>query len=184
MRKALILMYHRIGPVRRKSIVPAQYVTAAAFGRQMRLLTRLGFSVVSLARLKDGFEGRTLLPPRPVAITFDDGQSNFHQAALPLLRATGQTATVFLVSDLIGSSNRWDQADGDLEEPLMNEDQIREAAASGIDFGSHTRTHPHLHQCAPAQRWEEIRGSKEALEERFQRPVDFFCYRALCHSRH
>ncbi len=174
--KALILMYHRIGRVRRKSIVPAQYVTAGAFSRHLRLLRRLGFEGVSLARLKDGFEGRAPLPARPVAITFDDGQRNFHTGALPALRAQGLPATVFLVSNHIGGSNVWDQADGDVSEPLMTDAEIDECAAAGIDFGSHTRSHPHLQSCSPERRWEEIRGSKEALEERFGRPVDFFCY--------
>ena len=173
--KVPILMYHRIGPVRRESIVTGHYIAQRSFRLQMRMLRRLGFNVVSLRRMFDAFEGRGTLPDRPIAITFDDGHRNFYTGAFPVLCEFGYPATVFLVADLIGQTNRWDEVRGDVAEPLMNDVEIRESAAAGISFGSHTCTHVDLYRCDMKVAEEEILRSKTELETRFPWPCEFFC---------
>ena len=56
-------------------------------------------------------------------------------------------------------------------------EQIRELADGGVTIGAHTVTHPILSRIEEAKDVEqEIVQSKAEIEERLQRPVDFFAY--------
>jgi peptidoglycan/xylan/chitin deacetylase (PgdA/CDA1 family) len=47
----------------------------------------------------------------------------------------------------------------------MNNEQIREMSGAGIEFGSHTVTHPNLSHCSPEQMRKELFESKKILEQ-------------------
>jgi len=55
-------------------------------------------------------------------------------------------------------------------------EQAREMAAQGIEFGSHTRTHPLLTFETDADIECELRESKQALEQNLGRPIQLFAY--------
>jgi peptidoglycan/xylan/chitin deacetylase (PgdA/CDA1 family) len=56
-------------------------------------------------------------------------------------------------------------------------DAVRALAASGVEFGAHTRTHPILSALTdPEELREEIAGSKARIESELDRPVPHFCY--------
>jgi len=171
-----ILMYHRLGEVRKESIVPGHYVAPSLFDRQLRLLRSLRMESISLETMRRGFLGEVALPRRPVVVTFDDGYESFSTLGMPLLRKYGLGATVFLVSENVGGLNEWDRAIGDVVEPLMSRDQILDADRQGIEFGAHTRTHARLSEISSDAARSEIRGSKEDLESWIGRPIDYFCY--------
>jgi peptidoglycan/xylan/chitin deacetylase (PgdA/CDA1 family) len=48
--------------------------------------------------------------------------------------------------------------------------------AGGIEFGSHTATHPILTRIAPDRLQREVSGSRAELEARLGSPVAAFCY--------
>jgi len=55
--------------------------------------------------------------------------------------------------------------------------EVQEAAAHGIEFGAHTRTHPILSRVeAQSELMAEIAGSKQRIEEELGRPTLHFCY--------
>jgi peptidoglycan/xylan/chitin deacetylase (PgdA/CDA1 family) len=58
----------------------------------------------------------------------------------------------------------------------MTWEQVREMAAAGIEFGSHTVTHPILSNTAARQLDEELAGSKQRLEQELQRPMQVIAY--------
>jgi peptidoglycan/xylan/chitin deacetylase (PgdA/CDA1 family) len=165
-------MYHRVGPVRRDSLVPGHYVPAARFRRQMKLLARLGYQT---GRLGD-WERLLAEPQKHLIVTFDDGYASFHRHALPALEAAGFSATVFLVSDYVGGVNAWDLALGDVEEPLMDASMIRDALGRGTEFGSHTRTHAHLTQINAEALAYEVDGSRAELAALLGNEIETFCY--------
>jgi peptidoglycan/xylan/chitin deacetylase (PgdA/CDA1 family) len=77
------------------------------FRRQVRLLTRIANPVPLLASLRALAAGEAL-PPRAVALTFDDGYRDNATFAAPLLHEMGVPATFFLVpSYLDGRLNPW-----------------------------------------------------------------------------
>jgi peptidoglycan/xylan/chitin deacetylase (PgdA/CDA1 family) len=58
----------------------------------------------------------------------------------------------------------------------MNWQEIREVAAQGVEFASHTLTHPRLTTISAERQKDEIACSKTALEDALGRHVSFFCY--------
>jgi peptidoglycan/xylan/chitin deacetylase (PgdA/CDA1 family) len=87
-----ILIFHRV-VAQRDPLVPSE-PDAATFAELLRLLAQ-NFTALRLtdavARLRAG-----TLPPRALCITFDDGYANNHDVALPILKAQGIPATVFV----------------------------------------------------------------------------------------
>jgi peptidoglycan/xylan/chitin deacetylase (PgdA/CDA1 family) len=99
-----VLAYHRIATVDDGFPYAPELVSAspAAFADQLDWLAR-NFSPISLDDLLAlVLEGRRL-PARPLLITFDDGYADNADAALPLLKARGLPAVMFLISSAPGS---------------------------------------------------------------------------------
>jgi peptidoglycan/xylan/chitin deacetylase (PgdA/CDA1 family) len=167
-----ILTYHHVGPRPRGVRIKGLYVSPKLFARQMAELKSARFSTPPFARVTDGSAN----PQRHVFLTFDDGFRDVFEQALRVLRAHGFRAVLFLVSDLIGKTNEWQQREGDVVEPLMDSAQVRDWLAAGQAIGAHTRTHPWLTRLAPAAAREEIAASKKQLEDLFAVPVEHFCY--------
>lgn len=101
-----ILMYHRILPSddRRKQLEePGMVVTPRTFENHIRWI-RERFELVRLEQWLDAAREDEELPQRAVAITFDDGWRDNFEYALPVLADAGASATVFLVTDLVGTA--------------------------------------------------------------------------------
>jgi peptidoglycan/xylan/chitin deacetylase (PgdA/CDA1 family) len=171
--KLPILTYHNIekAPACR---LPRLYVEPAEFARQMAWLARLGYRGVSLseglARLRAGKAARCAV------LTFDDGYVDNLVHAAPVLGRFGFGATCFIVSDHIGDHNRWDTRLGEVSKPLMHAGQLREWQARGLELGSHTRSHPRLHELPADLALQEVVGSRRALQELTGAPIAHFCY--------
>jgi peptidoglycan/xylan/chitin deacetylase (PgdA/CDA1 family) len=95
---------------------------------------------------------------------------------LPTLSKHRFQTILFLVSDLLGKTNEWQQRVGDVSEPLMDDVQVKDWLAAGQQIGAHTKTHPHLTRIPLPEAREEISASKKFLEDRFGLPVNHFCY--------
>ncbi len=170
-----VLMYHSIGPLR-DGFDPFLTISTEMFERHLRWLSKNGFTPIHttdwVAYLREGKS----LPDKPVLLTFDDGYADTAEFGLPLLRKFGFTGTVFVVTDQIGGSNKWDLHLGLSEQLLMTADQIRDWAEQGIEFGAHTCTHQDLCTATPEQIREEMKGSKERLEGILGTPVTALAY--------
>ena len=59
---------------------------------------------------------------------------------------------------------------------LLSWAQIRELSDAGIQFGSHSLTHPDLTRLEPPALVAEVRDSKKRIEDRIGREVRHFCY--------
>ncbi|GAB1812030.1 polysaccharide deacetylase family protein [Mycobacterium sp. MUNTM1] len=95
-----IVMFH--GVEERPLSPPCWHVNGAELYRRQLEYVRAHFNVLpleeALARLTDG-----TLPPRALAITFDDGTRNLATHALPALRELNLPAAVFLATGPIGT---------------------------------------------------------------------------------
>ena len=171
-----ILLYHRLGTPPRAARIKGQYVSPGLFRRHMECLVRAGYQAVSLAEVVRYTAGGAISASKPIAMTFDDGYAALHEHALPVLRELGLTATVFLVADYLGRTAEWERAAGDVAEPLLSIEQIREMMAAGMSFGSHTRSHAHLRALPPRRAADEIGTSRAILERRLQAPIEFLAY--------
>jgi peptidoglycan/xylan/chitin deacetylase (PgdA/CDA1 family) len=60
---------------------------------------------------------------------------------------------------------------------MMNRDDIYDMIAGNlVEFGSHSMTHPLLPLCNQQQRFQEVEGSKKALEDSLHLPMAYFAY--------
>jgi peptidoglycan/xylan/chitin deacetylase (PgdA/CDA1 family) len=156
-----ILMYHSIDDHWRETKLS---VSLGQFRGQMKFLREKKYDVVPLERLVDMIKSGRKLPHNIVAVTFDDGNLNNYTNALPVLKEYKIPATMFVVSDWIGKPDH------------LNAAQIKEISAAGIDFGSHTKTHPYMEPRTKDELKIEILESKKAIEAVTGKPVVTFCF--------
>lgn len=170
MTRVPILMYHRIAVAPKATTVPAHYVSPNLFRKHVRLVQRLGYQAVPLTEIFSTSH------KKPVVFTFDDGYENYVEHALPALKAAEMAATVFLVSNLIGKTNEWDNRNGDVTEALMSLPQILDAMKHRTEFGSHTLDHADLSAVDSNEALRQIAESKANLERVLGVEVSTFCY--------
>src|SRR5512140_1328532 len=103
MPEGLILVYHRVAPSRTDPF--GLCVSAERFDAQLRLLRRHA-NPLPLAELVARAR-RGTLPPRSVALTFDDGFPDTLEDALPLLQRHDVPATVFVSTGLSTRREYW-----------------------------------------------------------------------------
>jgi peptidoglycan/xylan/chitin deacetylase (PgdA/CDA1 family) len=104
-RRLLVLGWHNIDPT---PFYPADPGAGRrGFERQLAAIDRLG-TVVPLSEAVDTLAAGGELPPRAVALTFDDGYADWLDAAVPALDRRGMHGTFFLVSDILsGRIGAW-----------------------------------------------------------------------------
>ncbi|WP_417251554.1 polysaccharide deacetylase family protein [Castellaniella sp.] len=170
-----ILMYHQIGEPNPKG-TPYRGLTVHPrdFRRQMVWLRRLGYRGLSMAQLMPYLQGKKT--GKVFGLTFDDGYQNVLEHALPVLEDCGFHATNYFVVRMLGKTNTWDHAEGVPAAALMDVQGLREWFDAGHEVGSHTLNHPVLPGLSPGLALNEIRDSREALEQITGAPVKAFCY--------
>jgi peptidoglycan/xylan/chitin deacetylase (PgdA/CDA1 family) len=218
--------------------------TTEMFYRQMKFVQR-HFEVISFRELAERERADRPWPERALIITFDDGYRDNYTNAWPILREVGLTATIFLTTGHIGSTELfwWDavayclkrikqtsitlsdfisepmalasaddrrrakdrilawlkqipeerrrdfvgQLVAKLDAPLpegaaealpLAWKEVRQMAASGIEFGSHSVTHPILTQVSQTQLKAEAVVSKQTIEQELGQEVLAFAYPA------
>jgi peptidoglycan/xylan/chitin deacetylase (PgdA/CDA1 family) len=101
----LILMYHRVLPPDHPEmpiLQPGMVVHTQTLRMHLRLLKER-FEVVHLDDWLQRHARGQSLPGKACAITFDDGWRDNFEHAFPLLREAALPATIFLVSDKVGT---------------------------------------------------------------------------------
>lgn len=163
-----ILMYHAFDSS--GSVIATD---PAWFAETLDALASAGFRSVDLPTWIE--QGR---PPvdRAFALTFDDGLRSILQAADSLVRH-GFSATAFLVTGRMGLDNAWQgQPRGIPRSPLLSWSDLSSLRAAGVRFGAHTRTHPRLDRLDERAVVEELRGSRDDLEQRLGEPCPLIAY--------
>ncbi|MEV5988974.1 polysaccharide deacetylase family protein [Streptomyces sp. NPDC052051] len=164
-----ILMYHSVATAPTRA-TRALSVTPEAFAAQVALLADLGCTPVTTEALARSWREGGALPERPVLITFDDGYEGVHRHALPALAQHAFAATLFVSTGWI----RGDHDTGGGLDTMLDWDQIRQLAASGVEIGGHSHTHPQLDQLTDDALTHELRHCTEIITgELGARPVSF-----------
>lgn len=172
--KIPILMYHSIELMPRSTIMRSLHVSPKRFNFQMRLLNMLGYKGLSLKELKPYLDGTKF--GKVVGITFDDGYQNNLVNAAPILKKYNFSATCYIVSNSIGTSNTWDLENKITQSPLMTESEIEKWLDFGFDIGAHTQTHADLTKLSESKAKKEINDCKIELEKKFKIIINDFCY--------
>lgn len=160
--KIIVLNYHKIDNMNISlSVLPED------FERQMKYLRDNNFHAITPQEMYAAIVEGTELPENPVLITFDDGYLDNYTQAYPILKKYGLKATIFVITGLMDRGQpgyfTWGQA--------------AEMEASGlINIESHTVTHRSLTDLSEAEARLELLKSKQDIERRLGKQVDFVAY--------
>lgn len=159
-----IIMYHSVSPDAK--LENRLSVSVETFDRQMRFLDRYRYNVVPLEILPDLIKRGKRLPPKSIALTFDDGYKDNYTYAFPILKRYKILATVFVIFNEAGKADR------------LNWEEIKEMQGSGlITFGSHALgPEPLINIKSEEELKKQIFDSKIKLEEKLTERVTLFSY--------
>ena len=102
-RSAVILYYHSVSKDRMGQapwITPAITIDAEQFREHMRLL-RKNYNPVTVGEIAEWVRGKQTLPPKSVAVSFDDGFLDNAELAAPIMEEFGIRGTFYLTVDCI-----------------------------------------------------------------------------------
>lgn len=157
-----VLNYHQINDRDENALT----VHTDQFEAQMKYLAEEGYHVITPEEMINAWENNEKLPEKPVIITFDDGYADNYRNAFPILQKYNLKATIFLISDYVSTYPNY-----------LTWTQISEMQDSGlIDFESHTLSHEQLDSTSPEDTWNQLDGSKKALEWHLQKEINFLAY--------
>lgn len=112
---------------------------------------------------------------RAVAITFDDGYRSVYTHAFPILSEQKIPGTVFIITDYVGKTNDWDWQIGGRRFEHLGWSEVRELHAAGWEIGSHTASHRILTTINRNAIQEELKISKDTLEQSLGAAVHTIC---------
>jgi peptidoglycan/xylan/chitin deacetylase (PgdA/CDA1 family) len=152
-----ILLYHRVGD--RPDEIE---LSADVFERHLVALSERE-RVITIDDALDRREGG-------VVVSFDDGYRDFHDRVVPLLARHRVPAILYLATGLIA-----DGAPADRD--VLTWGNLREAVDTGlVTIGAHTHGHVDLSSATEELAEEEMRRSKELVEDRLGVACRHFAY--------
>lgn len=155
---AFILMYHDVLPKRTKEALWYDSTTEE-FRRDIDRLTDWGATFVSTDEIRLALTEDRPLPPRSVAITFDDNYRGFYENAWPLLKARRIPVTMYVHTDYVGSSQGRQKMTWETLQELVKSDLF--------SVGSHTQSHPaDFSKLTADEQKRELVRSRALLEEK------------------
>lgn len=174
-----ILMYHMISDPRKGAKFNGLRVSPSQFERQLAWLNDNGWTFITMAQWETMGDD---LPPKSIALTFDDGFEDNFTHAFPLMKKYGATGTLYLVTDRHdrdwSTNKKAHHNSGELmNEPKLSDEQVQEMVDSKVfELGAHTLTHANLSKLPNDEKLVEIQESKQQLEQQFNTPVSSFAY--------
>jgi len=156
-----ILLYHHIAASSHNS---RYYVSPEKFDAELKLLHDWEYTTITTEMLVNAVMEGADLPPRPLLITFDDGNLDNYFNAFPIMQKYGFTGVVYIIGNYMGTPG------------YMNADQIKVMAAAGWEVGSHSMNHLDLSELDPQRQRYEIVESREKLESELGFHVMTFAY--------
>ncbi|MCX5382044.1 polysaccharide deacetylase family protein [Streptomyces sp. NBC_00083] len=136
-------------------------VTPRQFAAQLDAIRDSGRTPVTVGALAAHFAGRGPLPPRPVALTFDDGFADLPGRTAEALAARALPATAYLTTGALapGGTSLLPPA------PMMRLDQAELLEEYGMEIGGHTVSHAQLDTLTRRALRHELTTSKAVLED-------------------
>lgn len=157
-----VIMYHSVSRG-----TPGKYVIPPeTLEEDVIYLKNAGYETIFVSDIIDFVSGKTVLPEKPIALTFDDGHYNFLSQAVPILREREAKATVGVVGAF--TDRETGQARRSSYFSYLNPEELAAVALSGTaEIGNHSYA---LHSGIGAKpMWGE---SYERYKARFTRDTD------------
>ena len=171
-----VLMYHAFTAARTQEF-HRWTLSADRLAAHLEYLSGAGYRSVTVSELTEWLHSDGTGPDdRLIALTFDDAYADFHAVALPLLAKHRMTGTLFVPTGHVGGSCDWMCDEGEGDRPILSWTALAEVAASGIEIGAHSHTHPAMDRLSASELAEQAARPKAELEDRLGAPVTSFAY--------
>jgi peptidoglycan/xylan/chitin deacetylase (PgdA/CDA1 family) len=142
-RRSAVIAYHEVTPEE----IPYQYaLSCRQLEDHLRLVSRVKGEVGSFQE--------------SLVISFDDGHISHYELALPVLERYSVKAIFFVIAGRIGK-----------RKDFMTWNHLKDLVAQGHRVEAHGWSHTFLTSCNDAELRNEVRGSKEMIEDRVGVPV-------------
>jgi peptidoglycan/xylan/chitin deacetylase (PgdA/CDA1 family) len=151
------LMYHDVFKTRPDPGLPISatmyHVSQEVFCRHLDEVQKSGKPVTKVSDLLSGSSADS------VVFTFDDGWAGVYESVLPLFKARGWNAIIFVTRDFIDRKG------------FLTREQIMELSQSGFEIGVHGTTHRMLSACKDDMIFWELATCKEFIEKLINQPA-------------
>lgn len=158
-----VLLYHSVADAPPPGQEQLYTVAPKRFGEHVALIANAGFTAVTVSALALALKGEAPFPPRPIALTFDDGFDDT-LSAVETLKARGIPATVYVTSGTVATPAG------------ISLGALRALAQGDCEIGAHSVSHPHLDELPQADAAREIKDSRHQLEQQLERSITTFAY--------
>ncbi|KAA9357124.1 polysaccharide deacetylase family protein [Larkinella humicola] len=164
-----ILCYHQIREWRAKDSKSAKdYICpTSVFEAQIKMLADSGYHAILPDQLYAYLTTGAPLPSKPVMITFDDGDLDQYETAVPILEKHNYKAAFFIMTVAIGRRGY---------QPYMDKQQIKDLADRGHTIGCHTWDHHNVKKYQDQDWVTQIEEPTKKLEAITGKPVKHFAY--------
>ncbi|MBW2994850.1 polysaccharide deacetylase family protein [Candidatus Woesearchaeota archaeon] len=145
-------------------------INVAFLNEWTQFLADKGYKTLTYDQMYSYLNGTntTGLPDKVVVLSFDDNYIGVYDYAYPRLSALGLNATNFVHTNYVGVVTSKDHADWT---------ELGEMETDGhIVAESHTKNHVDLTAVDPTTRWDEIAGSKAAIEGNLSKTCNYLAY--------
>ena len=159
---ATIIMYHRFG----EDNLPATNIPLDVFDAHLATIKAEGWKVLPLHDLITRLKTGAKIPDKALAITVDDAFLSVYSAAFPRLKSYGYPFTIFVATQAIDQGLK----------AYASWAQIREMHAAGVEIGSQSHTHPHLHRLSPDAVRQEITTANARFQQELGITPRYFAY--------
>lgn len=157
-----VLLYHSVPRIPDNDRWSVSY---QEFKSHLRAIVESKRSPVTVGELAAALRGEQKLPPRAVAMTFDDVYDNTY-AAVEQVCECSLNASIYVTTGKIGS------------ESLAWHRRLKQISIGlpSVELGAHSITHPRLDELSLPGILHEVSESKRQLEDFIGRGVESFAY--------
>ena len=159
---ASIIMYHRFG----EPNYPSTNIQMDQFESHILELKNPKYNIMKLSKIIEELKAGNELPEFTVALTIDDAFISVYKNAWPILKDNEIPFTIFVATDPIDQGLNG----------YMNWDQIRELKKNGVEIGSQTKSHPHMHRLSEEDIRNEINYSNTRFIDELGEKPNLFAY--------
>lgn len=160
-----VLTYHKIDT---RWEVGITNISPNRFRKQVNLIRRLGLNACTI------FDSQ--LTVNSIGVSFDDGYASVFQNAYPILSELKFSASIFILPDFIGKMNDWEVQLGWRKFSHLSSSEISELIREGWEVGSHSLSHRSFTTLTIEQAHNELKFSKEKLEQKFGVQIRSFAF--------
>ncbi len=156
-KEVVFLVYHRFGDSR----YPSTNTDLAVFRQHLKYLKDESFKVLTAGEAL-AYLTSPEIPyyPKVVSITVDDGYKSFLTGAVPLLKAFGYKATLFINTESVGGGS------------YLTWEELKKLVYEGIEIGNHSHAHPYFLNIPVQHRRERFEEDLAISRKLFRKHLD------------